>query len=111
MPDFPEFQRKPERKLNYHERVKAGLQRGGLRKVSKKREDWLKKYNEQAEDDAEYQTCPRCKITSHKDSMERHHPWRRDNENILKYWWMHKECHKWIHDHPKEAREQQLLFF
>jgi hypothetical protein len=109
--EIPEFQHKPARKLNYQERVKAGLQRGGLPKFSKKKEEWTKKYSEQKKKDQEYQVCFVCGKTEHKDNMEPHHTHGRSNENIMIYKWVHTECHNKIHKNPNWARENGYLFF
>jgi hypothetical protein len=105
------FQHKQPKKLNYKERVQAGIQRGGLKKMSEKKKDWIKKYNDKANEDKELQVCKICNLESHKDGMERHHPWGRSNENIMRYWWIHHECHAIIHANPNKAREQGWLFF
>jgi disulfide oxidoreductase YuzD len=105
------FQEKQPRKLNYQERVRAGIQRGGLNPTSKKKEEWLKKYRKQKQLDQEYQVCFVCGVTEHKDNMEPHHTHGRSNENIMKYQWVHTECHAWIHKNPNEARKKGYLFF
>jgi hypothetical protein len=108
--DLP-FQHKQPKKLNYHERVKAGLQRGGINPLSKKKQEWTAKYAKQKRDDQEYQTCIVCGIMEHKDNMEPHHTHGRSNENIMKYVWLHTECHAKIHAQPNWARANGYLFF
>lgn len=106
-----EPQKKGPKKLNYKERVAAGLQKGGINKVSKKKQNWNKLYQKQKEEDEEWQTCKVCGAASHKSTMEPHHPYGRANENILIYWWIHAPCHEKIHKNPNEARKNKLLFF
>jgi hypothetical protein len=109
MNDFPEYQHKQPKKLNYKEKVKAGLIKGGINPMSKKKTEWNNKYIKQKQKDEEIQICPKCNLSDLKSNMEPHHPKGRANENILFYWWMHPECHAWIHAHPNEARKQNLL--
>ncbi len=113
-------QQKPTKSLNYHERVKAGLQRGGLRQVSKQKQKWIDLYHAQIDDDAEIQTCtfpvPEninkiCGVTGHKETLQRHHTHGRDKENILKYKYRCNDHHDWIHKHPNKAREIGELCF
>lgn len=105
------FQEKQPRKLNYKERVQAGLQRGGLNSTSKKKEEWLKKYRQAKLNSQEYHECKVCGKTNHKDEADCHHPWGRSQENILDFWFICVECHAKIHKNPNKAREQGFLFF
>ncbi len=98
MNDFPEPQKKPERKLNYHERVKAGLQRGGLNKISKKRQKSLQIYNKAISEIPHDSCCCKC---GSREILEIHHPKGRkfiDNFIIVCH-----RCHEWIHSNANEA--------
>lgn len=105
------FQQKQPRKLNYAERVKAGIQRGGLPHASKKKEEWLKKYRKAKELSQEYHECKVCGKTNHKDEADCHHPSGRSGQNILDFWFICVSCHAWIHAHPNESRAKGYLFF
>lgn len=104
-----EPQIKPPRKLTYREKVLAGLISSRINPMSKKKKEWNDKYIKQKNEDNEIQKCPKCNVTGFKAAMEPHHPKGRADENILFYWWMHGECHSWIHEHPNKARELKLL--
>lgn len=105
------FQHKPAKSLNYHERVRAGLQRGGLNPMSKKKQSWTNKYIEKKKQDDEWQECKVCGKTNRKEDASPHHPHGRNDSNILIYWWLCNSCHELIHTNPKEARENGYLFF
>ncbi len=119
-------QAKPTQSLNYHERVKAGLQRGGLRKVSKDHQKYLDLYHASIEDDDEIQKCSYHKLLfdlglinkihgdtliGTKESLQRHHEKGRDKMLILQYKYCCIHCHDWIHKNPNKARELKILLF
>jgi hypothetical protein len=102
---------KVTKKPNYNERVRLGLQRGGLRPVSKGKQVWLDKYNKLKDEADEYQICQRCSERFHKESSPPHHPYGRDKEKILIIMWLCHDCHEWVHANPNKAREDKFLFF
>lgn len=114
MSDFPEFQHKPSKKPNYKERIRLGLQKQEFKKtrlkpISDNKKSFLDKYIEQKENDQEDQVCKLCNKNVKKSECEPHHTHGRVGENLLKYIWIHPECHKWIHENSKKARELGLL--
>jgi len=108
--EFPEFQYKPARKLNYHERVKAGLQKGGLNKFSKKglekRKIEQKQHNKNISEGKVF--CVACGATNH---LERHHPKGRNYPDYFIYLCGEFGCgkHKWIHENENEAMKEGWL--
>ena len=66
-------------------------------------------YREQKKKDPHQQTCQCCNQRGFKKEMEPHHPKGRHGVNILIYIWVHPQCHRWIHNNPKEAQEKGLL--
>ena len=116
-----EFQHKPAKRLTYREKAQAGLierktrkpmdRSSKLKPASKKREKWLEKYRAKKASDVETQTCPVCGIAGMKGAMDAHHTHGRGGESILRYIYVHRECHDWIHGHPKQAREKGFLCF
>lgn len=108
--DLP-FQHKPAPKPNYKERVRLGLQRGGLKQQSDKKKQWGQQYVAKIKEDDESQEChfEGCNKVLHKDAMSRHHPKGQIGENILYYIYYCIEHHTWIHKHPNEARELGYL--
>lgn len=53
--------------------------------------------------------CPVCGIEGFCNLMDPHHPAGRIGENILNYFFVHRTCHTWIHNNPKEAKSRGLL--
>ena len=107
MDDFPEPQKKPQKKPNYQERVRLGLQRGGLRPVSKKgqqrRATEAKEHNKNTE-----ASCHCCGAT---ESLEKHHPHGRSKPDVFVYLCGPFGCrkHHWIHEHPNDAYKEGWL--
>jgi hypothetical protein len=112
---IPAFQHKPEKKLTYAERCKAGLvkpkARTRVKAVSAKLKPWLDAYYAQIEKDLERQECFSCHAQGTKHSLQRHHTHGRSKDNILVYQYCCEKCHTWIHANPKLARANKLLFF
>lgn len=116
-----EFQHKPEKRLTYKEKARAGMiakkprhtlaRSSKLKPASEKKQVWLKRYRDQKESDPLQQTCRVCGVYGRKTEMDAHHTHGRSGENILRYIYVHRECHDWIHGHPKQARERGLLNF
>lgn len=111
-----DFQHKPVKRLTYKEKVLSGQISGGMKKTklrfaSKKKQKSLSAYASKKTSDDEFQTCKICKIEGTKDTLDRHHTHGRNGENMLKYIYVCRECHDWIHGNPNEAREQGYLFF
>ena len=119
-------QPRPQKSLNYGERVKAGLQRGGLRQVSKDKQRYNDLYSAAIDDDDEIQACVYHKMLSDlgvshhivgdkfvgtKESLTRHHEKGRDKMLILQYKYCCIYCHDWIHKNPNKARELKILLF
>lgn len=102
--DFPEFQHKPQKKPNYQERVKLGLQRGGLRPMSekgqKRRAAEAREHNKNIAEGLVF--CAKC---GNQDNLERHHPLGRSFPDIFIYLCNEYGCgfHKWIHENSNEA--------
>jgi hypothetical protein len=122
-----EPQKKPDKSLNYKEKVKAGLISGGLKrtalkKYSKKNEEKLDRYHWMCYTDTETQSCFMCGLVSHKDILQRHHPKGRGGDNILYYKYVCADAttctvrnpqrrggHDGIHSNPNWAREKGYL--
>lgn len=66
-------------------------------------------YDAEREADADTQECAVCSIAGSKRSMDRHHPRGRHGDNLLSYVYVHRLCHKLIHDNPKWAEGKGLL--
>lgn len=88
----------------------ALLRRTALNKVSKKRRVQWKTYSEKRIDFlADHPTCQNC---LRKKSVDIHHKEGRIGTAYLdeKTWAaLCRFCHDWIHQHPREAREQGWL--
>ena len=109
---FPPPQVKPAKKLNYSERVKAGLQRGGLNPLSRKRQEKLKEYSKAFEDDAEIQYCACCGHKGTKESLSRHHYKGRKFITDYIYLCQGTGCrkHDLIHENPNKAMEEGWIW-
>ena len=86
---------------------KSRLGRGSkpINKVSTKEIERQKQYAEQLKKDQEtIQECNRCKGGQ---NLQRHHV--NGRRNILDHVCMCASCHSWIHEKPKEAREEGYL--
>jgi len=66
-------------------------------------------YHARKEKDAHVQRCGVCGLLGAKKSMEPHHPRGRWGEDMFHYLWVHRKCHRWIHDNPDLARAKGLL--
>ena len=77
--------------------------------MSNKKQSLRDQYKGLKKADHHMQTCRACGERSMRSEMEPHHPKGRHGENILRYFWIHSHCHRWIHDNPKEATEMGLL--
>lgn len=103
---FPEPQKKPERKLNYRERVAAGLQRGGLKPKSDKQleRDKLeaREHNKNIKKGVVF--CVKCGSDKH---IEKHHVKGRNFPDEFVYLCGEFGCafHSWIHKNENEAYE------
>jgi len=91
---------------------KAKPPRKPIAKRSKKREDENKVYLMLRE--KFLKDNPRCAVFPLMDSNEVHHTYSgkdRDKYFLVVETWLpvSRYGHKWIHDHPKEARELNLL--
>ena len=81
-----------------------------LRRVSKKREGESKIYL--AKRRRFLSANPVCEKCKHEKSRDVHHVCGRYGGNYLnEMTWLAlcRTCHRWIHDHPKEARERGWL--
>ena len=54
--------------------------------------------------------CAACGLPSAKDSQDRHHPAGRRKDAFLFTCQLCNECHRRVHDHPKLATLQNLLW-
>lgn len=111
-----EFQHKPSKRLTYKEKVLAGQVSGGMKKTklrhaSKKKQKSLSAYAAKKASDDEIQICEVCRIEGTKYTLDCHHTHGRSGENMLKYVYVCRECHNWIHGNPNEAKKQGYLFF
>lgn len=124
MSDIPEYQHKPLRKPNYKERVRFGLQRGGLRNVSKEKQEWQDKFEIKQFNDKDIQKCfchnivqhemmpnlnSNISYQAHKNQLDPHHVNGQVGANILDYEYACRPCHAWIHTHAERARQLGLL--
>lgn len=104
MDDLPEFIHKPKKKPNYQERVRLGLQRGGLRPMSKKgqqrRAAEAREHNKNIEEGNVF--CVNCGGTNH---IEKHHYKGRSFPTEFIYVCGEFGCkfHLWIHQNENEA--------
>jgi len=71
--------------------------------------DRTKEYHAMKERDANVQRCAWCGMVGAKGSMDPHHVAGRWGDSIFNYVWVHKHCHRRIHDDPEAAREKGLL--
>lgn len=53
--------------------------------------------------------CPLCDKVGFPSFMDPHHINGRIGANILSYVWVHRDCHTWIHNNPREAKQLRLL--
>ena len=117
-------QQKPTRKPNYQERVRMGIQKGGLRPIAKNKIDLNKQYEKLKSEAPEFVECfchpviteitngvrirfPRLR----KEFADPHHINGRMKENILDFKWTCRPSPAWIHANPNKARELGLLNF
>ena len=77
--------------------------------MNRKRAEWEKKYREQASRDAPVQQCALCHKSAHKNEMDKHHMRGRHGENILRYCYLHRPCHDWVHSNVAEATKRGLM--
>lgn len=66
-------------------------------------------YESMKEGDCNLQMCAYCSIIGSKHDMDRHHPAGRSHGNLLNYVYLHRPCHRWVHDNPAKATELGLL--
>lgn len=91
-------------------RSAKALRKSGLACVSDKKRDWLDLYQKKKDETLGLQgKCAACLNWFHSSKLEPHHPAGRANANILRFVWLCKKCHTWIHDHGKESREVGFL--
>jgi len=101
-----EFQNKPQKKPNYKERVRLGIQSSFLRKKSKKQieRDELEKekHNKNIEDGMVF--CAKC---GRSQSLEKHHYKGRKYPDEFVYLCNEFGCgfHAWIHSNENRAYE------
>lgn len=108
---IPEFQYKPVKKPNYKERVRLGLQRGGLKKKSEKQKikdsAELKQHNKNIKNNSVY--CVKCGNIKH---IEKHHYKGRKYPSEFIYLCGEFGCgmHSWIHKNENKALELGWLW-
>jgi len=90
-------------------RNKPLVRNKNINKISKKTKDSLALYTEKRSLDHEQQVCFVCKTENHKSNMEPHHPKRRLGDNLMYYKYVCQECHRWIHENGKKAKELGYL--
>lgn len=71
--------------------------------------DRTEQYHAMKRSDANVQWCAWCGMAGAKTSMEPHHPAGRWGDDIFNYVWVHKHCHREIHQSPAAARDRGLL--
>lgn len=108
MSDFPEPQKKPERKLNYKERVKAGLQRGGLNPVSKKQQQKNNEYNKAINQDTEKDYICARHGAACRSTLTRHH--YKGRQYITDYIYLCQEFHDKIHANSRWSKDEGWLW-
>lgn len=116
------FQTKPKKSLNYQEKVRAGIIRGGLRQVSKKKQKEQSHYSKRSQ---EWLVDKHCEICGQPNNLSLHHMNGRGVFlNIEEYWMalclagsrdflikkfpgsnMADSCHDWVHKNGKLARK------
>lgn len=102
--DILPFLKKQDKKPNYKERVRLGLQKGGLKPISEKQKQRLelekKEHNKNIANGVVY--CVKCGSTNH---VEKHHYKGRAYPNEFVYLCGEFGCgfHKWIHLNENEA--------
>lgn len=67
-------------------------------------------YEELKKLDGPLQWCPVCGESGAKNSMDRHHVAGRSFGNLLHYIYLHRGCHRKVHDDPEWAEKQGLLW-
>ena len=97
----------------------AGKPRKPIRQVSAKKAKWLPLYAKAkrvrlaamlAEFDCYHcEKCQRITGANAEPNLEPHHTQGRINESILVFKLICPVCHRWIHNHGKEARETGWL--
>jgi len=71
--------------------------------------DRTAEYHARKELDNHVQRCRVCGMLGAKKSMEPHHPNGRWGDAIFDYMWVHRRCHRWIHDNPEQAKAKGML--
>jgi len=79
------MQKKPEKSLNYHEKVAAGQIRGGLRPISKKRQPEQAKYSRES---VKWLEGKRCEICRTENNLSVHHMGGRGSLLNVKSLWL-----------------------
>lgn len=84
------------------------LKSSSIKKVSREMESKLEKYNRlKKEHFLEHPNCARCGTT---EDVDLHHANGRKGQNLFKYFiTLCRRCHRWVHDNPKNAKEQGFL--
>jgi len=90
-------------------RLRLGILQNNPVPSKMKKQALREKYKAMKIADPPMQVCKCCMEKSMKKEMEPHHPKGRRSENLLRYFWVHPLCHRWIHDNPTEATERGLL--
>lgn len=109
--EIPEFQHKPKKKPNYQERVKLGLQRGGLNPISKKgqqrRAVEAKEHNKNIAEGLVF--CVACGGINH---IEKHHYKGRAFPDEFVYLCGEFGCNKhgWIHKNENQAFQEGWIW-
>jgi hypothetical protein len=77
-----------------------------------KHRDWLKQeYKRLKNEAAPVQECAGCGSKGAKSSMDPHHPHGRAGDNLLRFCWIHRHCHTFIHDNPSKGKAMGLMEF
>lgn len=55
-------------------------------------------------------TCTRCERSAVRKNMDPHHTHGRATpESMVRFIWLCRPCHNWVHNNPNEARKAGLL--
>lgn len=85
------------------------MKKTALKRISKKRSDWLALYHEKRDKDNLIQECFKCGVTYPKHCFDAHHIRGRAGKLILEYVYLCRSCHEFVHENPNKAREMGLL--
>lgn len=81
-----------------------------MKQISDRHKKRLKEYNEHLKSLPDEVRCAACGGLSDSDYLDKHHPAGRRKSSYFFVFLLHPECHRRVHDNPKWAEQNGLLW-